>query len=103
MKAAYGLLGLSLVVEFDKGKPSEPATFPICWKINIRWGADGREVFSELGFGHLIRKIPNKQSNRHYSSPIDHLLALAISMRETFKLDSSLRPCYAPTLGVYVP
>jgi hypothetical protein len=60
VKAAYGLLSLSLVKEFDKGKSPQPTTFPICWKIHIRWGANGREVFSKLGFGRLVRKIPNE-------------------------------------------
>jgi hypothetical protein len=60
VKAAYGLLSLRLVKEFDKGKSPRPTTFPICRKIYIRWGADGREVFSELGFGRLVWKIPNE-------------------------------------------
>jgi hypothetical protein len=48
-------------------------------------------VFSDLGFGRLIRKIPNKQSNRHCSSPIAHLPTLATLMRETLNTDSILR------------
>src|SRR5262245_14999671 len=46
VEAAYGFLGLRLVVKLDEGKPSRLTAFPIRWERDIRQEGDCREVFS---------------------------------------------------------
>src|SRR5262245_42322059 len=76
VESAYGLLRLPRVVKFDKSKPARPPAFPLRREMNVRQWADGREMLPQLGFGGMIGQIPNKQSNRYGTSPLDPLLIL---------------------------
>jgi hypothetical protein len=85
---------LGLILKLDKGEPTRPTTFTIGGEIDIRRRGDSREMFSNLGFGRLIRKVPNKQSNRHCSSPIGYFPTRVASLRGTLNPDSIIEPLY---------
>ena len=103
VEAAYGLVGLGLIVKFDKGEPSRPAAFSIGRKIDIRRGGDGQEVFSDLGFRRLIRQdfqqIIEPALLLSYSSLVN---ACHVDTRDA-QPDSILRPWHSPTFVVDGP
>jgi hypothetical protein len=60
VEAAYGLLRLGGIGEFDKGNPARPPALPIRREMDEYQGTDGREMLPQLGFSGLIRQIPYK-------------------------------------------
>jgi hypothetical protein len=65
VEAAYRVLGVGPGAEFHEREPTRLASVAVRSQREIREGANGGEVGTQLRLGHVIREVANKQAYRH--------------------------------------
>jgi hypothetical protein len=65
VEAAYCLLGIGSVTEFNKGESSRFAGLAVRGQRDVREGANCGEVRAQLCLSNIIWKVSNKKAHSH--------------------------------------